>query len=299
MPKSLFENELVAEMEKELRKQASSEAPSLAKAADCLHAALEIFEAKGMQARADQVLQILEKLAGNPTRMVEQMPSVKSLMEAGITQHDMREFSKGNPIAKAKFNLVLRKLGLSDHQISKFLGPNNLMSEEDAKSVIDPNRGFGKIWEWMQEPTKPVNPTDVRPGETLEFKSLKDQPSKPGDVLEFESIAALKKKSKKTDPATKGLTPQKEVKNILEHGHPLNVTMADDCAIDIPPPFDKHNVTDRDIDPDFSDLMDVFKADDFDIDASDDELMAMEVGDDTLEVFEKEIPMDDFEDERD
>lgn len=289
----------MAGMEKELRKQASSSAPSLVKAAECLHAALEIFEEKGMKARADQVLQILEKIAqSEKSKVIEKMPSVKALMEAGLTQRDMHEFAKGNPVAKAKFNLVLRQLGLSDHQIGKFIGPSNVMSEEDAKAVIDPNRGFSKMWDWMQDPTAPVDPSNPQPGETLEFKSIKDQPSKPGEFLEFKSLAQVKKKSK--DPATSGWTPEKGVKALEEYGIPMKPTMADDgnCAIDIPPPFNKHNVTDKDIDEDFADLMGVFKSEDFDIDASDDELLGMEIKDDTLEVFEGDAALEDFEDER-
>jgi hypothetical protein len=286
MPKSLFENELMMGMEKEMRKQASSAQPNLAEAAECLHAALEIFEGHGMHARADQVLQILEKLAQTKLRPVEKMPSIKTLMEAGLTQRDMHEFSKGNPIAKAKFNLVLRQLGLSDHQISQFLGHGNVMSEEDAKTVLDPNRGYSKMWDWMRNPTEsPALPADreqVEPGQTLEFKS----------------IAGVKKKS--SDPATKGWTPEKGVKALKEYGIPMKPTMSDDgqCAVDIPEPLDKHNVTEKDIDPQFSDLFDVFKSENFDIDASDDELMGMDINDDTIEVSELDAPLEDFEDER-
>lgn len=286
MPKSLFENELMAGMEQELRKQASAAKPRLVEAAECLHAALEIFEAKGMKARADQVLQILEKLAqSEKSKVIEKMPSVKALMEAGLSQRDMHEFAKGNPIAKAKFNLILRKLGLSDLQIAKFLGPSNVMSEEDAKSVIDPNRGFSKIWEHMQDPFKeeslPAGREQVNPGETLEFKSL----------------AGVKKKSR--DPAVPRSEHEAE-KNLREYGMPLKPTMADDgqCAIDIPPPMDKNNITERDIDSNFADLMDVFQSEDFDIDASDDELMGIEIGEDSLEVSEGDVPLEDFEDER-
>lgn len=271
-------------MEKELRKQASSETPVLVKAAECLHAALEIFEEKGMKARADQVLQILEKLAQSErTKVIEKMPSIQKLMESGLTQRDMHEFAKGSPIAKAKFNMILRGLGLSEHQIAKFIGPGNVMSEEDARDYLDPNRGFGKIWENIQDPFK-------QPSDREEVK--------PGEFLDFTRQAGLKKKS--NDPATKGWTPEKGVKNLKEYGIPMKPTMADDaeCAVNIPPPFDKKNVSERDIDSDFSDLMDVFQAEDFDIDASDDELMGMEIQEDALEVFEGDVSLEDFEDER-
>lgn len=309
MSKSLFEDELVSSMERQLRKQGSAEKPSLTKAADCLHAALEIFEEQGMTARADQVLQLLQKLAqSNEARDVQQMPSIHKLMEAGLTQRDMHEFAKGSPIAKAKFNMVLRQLGYSDHQIGRFIGPTNVMSEEDAKQVLDPNRSFSKIYDWMQNPTKPVDPNNPQPGEelsikslpvtgpgdTLRFESLKPKPPQvgPGDeALEFKSIA--QKKRSLTDKHTKGLTPEKEIENYKHHGTPFNM------AIDVPRPLDRNNIKDDDVDPEFAELL---KSPSFDLDASDDELMGMDIKEDTLEVSENDLSMgemEDFEDERD
>lgn len=292
MAKSLFEDELIAGMEKQLRKQANGEKPGVAKAADCLHAALEIFEEQGMAARADQVLQLLQKLAqSNEARDVQQMPSVHKLMEAGLTQRDMHEFAKGSPIAKAKFNLILRQLGYSDHQIGKFIGPTNVMSEDDAKQVMDPNRSFSKIYDWMQDPGKPVDPRNPQPGEEFSIKSLPN--TQPGDTLSFESAKpkprevgpaeeALEFKSmaqkKSYDTHTKGLTPEKEIENLKHHGTMFN--MADDGGID----------------PEFAELL---ESPNFDVGASDDELMGMEIGEDTLEVFDNDSAIEDFEDERD
>lgn len=313
MSKSLFEDELVSGMENQLRKQAAAEKPvALAKAAECLHAALEIFEEQGMTARADQVLKLLQKLAqSNEARDVQQMPSLHRLMEAGLTQRDMHEFSKGNPIAKAKFNLVLRGLGYSDHQIGNFIGKTNVMSEDDAKQVIDPNRSFSKIYDWMKDPTAPVDPMNPQPGEDISIRSIpltgpgdtiSFQSMKPkselgkGESLEFKSLAQ-KKRSDLTDRHTKGLTPEKMVKNLEDHGHPMN--LANDCAVDIPPPVRKGNLKDSDIEPDF---MELFQSPSFDMDASDDELWGIEIKEDSLEVSENDLSMgelDDFEDERD
>jgi hypothetical protein len=245
-------DELSLSMHKELIKQASDEQPNLVKAAECLHTALEILEEQGLQARADQVLQLLDKIAQGASLVKEaKIHSLQQLMEAGVTQHDLKEFARGSPKATAKLNLVLRKLGLSEHEIAKFLGPGKVMSEEAARKAISPNE----------------------PGSLMEFKSL--APSTPvgegEQAFEFKSLA-LKKKPKNPgrpdkikDPATKGLTPAKEVKNLLEHGHPLNITMADDA---------------------------------FAIDGID-ELMNMDIYDDTLEVSEKDMTIEDFEDERD
>lgn len=312
MSKSLFEDELMAGMEKQLRKQASAEKPSLAKAAECLHAALEIFEQQGMTARADQVLKLLQKIAQtNEARDVMQMPTPKALMEAGLTQRDMHEFAKGSPIAKAKFNLVLRHLGYSDHQIGNIIGKTNVMSEDDAKQIIDPNRSFSKIYDFMKDPTAPVDPMNPQPGEeisirslpitgpgdTISFKSMKEklEPGK-GEALEFKSIAQ-KKRSNLKDRHTSGLTSEKMTHNLKDHGHPMN--KADDCAVDLPPPISKSTFKESDVEPDF---MELFQSPSFDMDASDDELWGMEIKEDSLEVFENDQTMEemhDFEDERD
>lgn len=313
MSKSLFEDELVTSMENQLRKQAAAEKPvALAKAAECLHAALEIFEEQGMTARADQVLKLLQKLGQtNEARDVQQMPSLHKLMEAGLTQRDMHEFSKGNPIAKAKFNLVLRGLGYSDHQIGKFIGPTNVMSEDDAKQVIDPNRSFSKIYDWMKDPTAAVDPMNPQPGEEISIKSLPN--TQPGDTISFQSMKSKPKtqpqspaeyfdikstaQKKSSDHHTKGLTSEKMLKNLADHGHPMN--LANDCAVDLPPPVRKGNVKDSDVEPDF---MELFQSPSFDMDASDDELWGMEIKEDSLEVSENDLSMgemDDFEDERD
>lgn len=275
MAKSLFENELIAGMEQQLRKQASAEKPSLAKAADCLHAALEILEEQGLAARADQLLQILQKIGqANEARDVMQMPQLPTLMEAGMTQRDFHEFSKGNPIAKAKFNLVLRSLGYSDHQIGNIIGKTNVMSEDDAKAVLDPNRSFSKIYDWMKDPTQPTDPTNPQPGETISMKSMAAK--KPG----------------RPDKHTKGLTSAKMLKNLEGHGHTMN--LADDGMLDVPPPLDMNNLKESDFEPEFGEFATLLKSD---IDEADD-LFAMDIND-TLEVSENDIPMDDFEEERD
>ncbi len=278
--KELFADELISGMQESLRKQASAETPKLSRAAECLHSALEILEEQGLHARADEVLHLLEKLAhGTKVTKTAKVHSLQQLMEAGVTQRDLREFARGNPTAVAKLNLVLRKLGLADHEIAKFLGPGHVMSEEEARKTINPNE----------------------PGSILEFESLGPKPVEPGpgeEVLEFETLAAVKKKSRKPsrpdkDPATRGWTPEKGVKNLEEYGTPLNVYLADDCAIDVPPPG---KLTKDNIDPELAELLDVPS---FDVDASDDELMGLDIKEDSLEVFEKEIPLEDFEDERD
>ena len=274
MLKSQFENELMSGMQKELRKQASSEKqPSLAKAAECLHSALEIFELHGMRARADQVLQLLEKIGrGTVVTAAPKVHSLQQLMDAGVSQRDLRDFARGEPRAVAKLNLVLRRLGMSEHEISKFLGPGHVMSEEQAHKVINPNEA----------------------GSTLEFESMgpgtsgtmpKEEPGQ--EFLEFKSLAAPKKTprpGKINDRHTKGLTPEKEVENYKRHGIPFNLSDDGNCAVDVAMPVD---------DVDFSDFMN-----ELDLNTDEDSLLNMEITD-SMEVSDSDGIIEDFEDERD
>jgi hypothetical protein len=251
---------------------------------------LEIFEEAGMQSKADEVLSVLEKIAhtSGKVKQVQKLPALQSLMDAGITQRDIMEFTKGSPMAKAKLNIVMRSLGFTDHDIAKFMGAGNVMSEEDAKELIDPNRAFSKMWKWIQDPNAPMDEEEVKPGETLEFTSV-----------------AAKKKVRKPDKVkdwhTKNLSPEKMVANLKGHGTMFN--MSDDGA-DCNKPVDEKEeyqqwlkqlgdsdkLSKNDIDPNWDSLLD--------IDSSDD-LLDAEVKDDTLEVFDKEIPLTDFVDEKD
>lgn len=283
MNKEFLDDELSLGMNQELVKQASDEQPNLVKAAECLTAALEILEEQGLSVRADQILQLLEKIGQQnvPIKKDARIHSLQQLMEAGVTQRDLKEFARGNPVATAKLNLVLRKLGLSDHEIAKFLGPSKVMPEEAARKAISPNE----------------------PGSLLEFKSLAPgavPAPEGGEALEFMSLAVKKKPKnpgrpdKIKDWHTQGLTPEKEIANIKHHGTPFNMANDGNCAVDVPPPI--KNLTKEDMEADFADLL---NSSTFDIDASDDELMGMEIKEDSLEVSENDLPLEDFEDERD
>lgn len=240
--KKSFEDELMKGMQQELVKQASGgTTPDLSKAAECLHAALEIFEEQGLNVRADQLLGVLSKIAQTrKTRPVEKLPSMQSLMHAGLTQRDLHEFSRGNPVAKAKFNLVLRTMGMSEHEIGRLIGPTNVMSEEKAKEIINPNS--------FQMSSLLHGPSESAP-----------EAGPEAEALEFKSIA------QKADPATKGLTSEKQVKNLKEYGIPLNVNSADDIG-----------------------PSDVYSAED--------ELMSLDIKEDSLEVFDDEDAQSDWED---
>lgn len=62
--KSVFEDELIAGMQRELQAHEKKQGmENLVKAADYLHSALEILEESGLTTQADEVLKILSKIA--------------------------------------------------------------------------------------------------------------------------------------------------------------------------------------------------------------------------------------------
>jgi hypothetical protein len=135
------------------------------------------------------------------------------------------------------------------------------MSEQDARLISDPNRSISKMWEWMKDPEMPIDPNKVKPGESIKFKSIAD------------------------DRHTRGLTSEKQVQNLKNHGTQFNLADINQS----------NKLSKSDVDPELADLLD---ADSFDINASDDELFGMDIKDDSLEVFDQEETLSDFEDER-
>ena len=83
--KSVFEDDLIAGMQRELAGQDKARAMSnLTKAADCLHAAVEIFEEMGLTAKADQILNVMSKIAkDNDTKGLTSEKMVNNLKNHG------------------------------------------------------------------------------------------------------------------------------------------------------------------------------------------------------------------------
>lgn len=213
--KSIFEKDLIAGMQKELHSQANGSEINLNQALDYLQSAMEILDEAGMKSNAQAISTILKKVADpiykkkNP---VKEMPSIQSLMEAGLTQKDLMEFGKGNPTAKAKVNQVLRSLGRTDKEIFNFIGPNNFMSEEDAEVLLDPSSSLGKMWEWMQKPTTPIDPEHPRPEEGEETELMKEfqkgegVPSLPTPEPEVLEITPISKSEPSVAPSGKEIS---------------------------------------------------------------------------------------------
>jgi len=243
--KSLFEDELINGMQRELHSHEKKQGMNnLVKAADYLNAAVEIFEEAGMTAKADQVLRLLGKIAiaAAHDSKVRQMPSLQKLMEAGVTHKDLR--NTNDPVSRARVNTAMRVLGYTDREIQGFLG-EKFMSEEDAADMLNPEKPYGKIMEWIDKPTTPVDPNNLQPGEEISFESMPDSrpkmaPQGPGlGEISMKSILAsdeqqakVKSKSpaKVNDSHTNGLTSEKMVANLENHGTVFNMT--DDSAAD-------------------------------------------------------------------
>jgi hypothetical protein len=110
------------------------------------------------------------------------------------------------------------------------------------------------------------------------------------DIHANKVFALMLKIAQKADPHTKGLTSAKQIANLKNHGTQFN--LAQDMVV----PSMKEHLSKDDMDPDFADLLD---SPSFDLGASDDDLMGLDVKEDDLEVFDKQLPLSDFEEEKD
>lgn len=183
--KSVFENDLIAGMQRELGHSFEKKAAlnDLTKVVDYLQAAAEIFEENGMSAKAEQVFKILEKIAAKHDSRVKEMPSMNALMGAGVTQEDLKNIN--DPTSKARVNTAFRSLGYTDREIKAYLG-DKFMSEEDCAYILAEDSPYKKFMNWIQNPSTPVDPKNPQPGEDLSFKSI--EMPQPGDTISFQSM---------------------------------------------------------------------------------------------------------------
>jgi hypothetical protein len=216
--KSVFEEELIAGMHKELVKNATNQdSDNVGEAVDYLNSAIDIFEDAGMKAQADKVLRILAKIATSNRSVMLNMPTFKSLIEAGMHPQDPKEVST-NPIAKARINKAYRALGYSDKEMGNFIGHHNVMDPKDVAELTDENRSFSKMWDWMQDPLLTPSSSNL----------------KPGDEFNISSVASDENDAKKKqDRHTKGLTSEKMVANLKHHGTVFNLSDDGNAADDM------------------------------------------------------------------
>ena len=284
--KSVFEQELMTGMQHQLRKQASTETPDLVKAGECLHAAMEILEEAGLQAKADQVFNILRKIAGDaPVKA----PTLQEIMRMGLTKSDLEAFKRGEHGAKTKFNAILRVMGYGEPEIARFIGKHNVVPEHEVKSYI-------KFMGWMKNPDMPVENDPTIPKE-ISMTSLPQLPEDdegsipppPGESFKMRSIAGRpSKKPDTTHPGlphnghTKNLTPQKMIENLKHHGTVFN--MADD-GLDI----DNAN-----FDPELAEALEATNADDMVDFELDDDFSSTPEEDTLSDLHHPELEIEDF-----
>lgn len=243
--KSVFENEIIAEMQVALQPIKKKQGMNgLVKAADYLNSAIQIFEDAGLNKKADQVLRVLAKIATKTA--AKQMPSLQSLMDVGISMQDLKDVSRGDMMATAKINLALRELGVTDKEIVDFIGNKNYMTEQSARDLLDPDRSFNKINDWLKDPTMPVDPNNLQPGETISFDSIPSEMGKrelpPGEDLIFKSIACdvancdeqdARHKHKPNKNKFKSPTSEQMIKNLKEYGTVFDMSKAEDNIGDL------------------------------------------------------------------
>ena len=183
--KSVFEDELIAGMQKELIKNASEDHNvNLSKAVDYLNSAIDLFEDTHLHSYANKVLNIIAKLSKN----VIKMPSMEALIDNGMLSEDIKEIFT-NPIAKARINKAFRALGYSDAEISELIGANNFMTKEDSEELTDENRSFTKIWDWIKDPMKTDSKNTFKSGDEFDIKSIinNDDDNHNDDLLNAET----------------------------------------------------------------------------------------------------------------
>ncbi len=171
--KSVFEDELIAGMQRELQPfQKKAAVNDLVKAADYLHSAVEILEEAGMTAKADQVLSILAKLAhGEGSEKIEKM------IEESL---DPMEMGGDEPLDMESF----KPLSITERMSLKPKEPEFLeVDDNDTKGKRDKD--------FYNEVMRQVKEEDENPEpEIIEFKSLMEPKAlPPGEELVFKSIA--------------------------------------------------------------------------------------------------------------
>ena len=105
--KSVFEDELIEGMQKQLSKEPDKS--DLIKAVDYITAAIEIFEDNGMTAKADQLLSVLEKFAAKKVPPKKKVAPKKSDPHTkGLTPEKMVQnlLHHGHPMNYADDNLA-------------------------------------------------------------------------------------------------------------------------------------------------------------------------------------------------
>lgn len=135
---------------------------------------------------------------------------------------------------KSNADKVLRILGKI---AAEDLNDAKKHKKENVKNLATPQEDsefYKKLLNWIQNPTTPVDPANVQPGEELQFKSLMhEKPIESGDEISFRSLRDENEAKQKADKHTKGLTPEKMTKNLKHHGTVFNMVNDGNFAEDL------------------------------------------------------------------
>lgn len=258
--KSMFEDEIINSMQKQFDFNKEDQLQDINKAIDYLNSAAEIFDDVGLLKQSDEIIRILAKIAG-VVDLSEEQSLYDSVLDPTnpndmLMMEDFARFAGENPVEIARINATLRTRFIRhlksqgipakeiksyvDHKIEKMLG-KHAMSVEDIKLFLSP--AYVQMWQWMQRDNvnQPAPTEQVKPGDEFVLRGKGFSPAidvvpasqelKEDDVIDIKSIASkLRDPRKIPDRHTRGLTPDKMVKNLKHHGHPM--FMADD-GIDV------------------------------------------------------------------
>jgi len=211
--KSKFEDEIMFNMHNSL---ASQNETDLSVAIDYLVSAMDILSENGFQSKADQILDVISKIAANVTTM----PSIKFIENAlnkfNISLKDLSVLKEptlyNNRLIKAKVLKALRIAGLSDDTIINFIGGNKTISLIDPKLVDYILKSEKSIKEMIEIPNEISAIAKMKQNKNLKNK-------RPADLRKI------------IDPHTHNLTSDKMVANLLHHGTTFNAS--DDGNIDL------------------------------------------------------------------
>lgn len=194
MAKNSFENELMFGMQKELQSYEKKQGvDNLVKAAEYLHAAIEILEEAGLDAKADQVLKILDKIGQQKEDDNKYMLFVwKNRIDGWLPYDDVLR-------TKEKAEALKSKLEEYGHEYSSHLTfkvePVTqdklgywVKDDEDNSNAKDKPEFFDKVMKWLENPAAPVDLENPQPGEELSFTSIIEPEDKPVDEFQFTSL---------------------------------------------------------------------------------------------------------------
>lgn len=134
--KSVFEDELVAGMQRELISQAESRSTeNLVQAVEYLNSAAEIFEDAGMKIKADQILNILAKLSDKTPK--HSLKTVKDPHTNGLTPDKMVNNLKEHGTVFNMVNDGKEDDSSADDLLNVDVNNELEVSEKDPKNEMD------------------------------------------------------------------------------------------------------------------------------------------------------------------